>query len=54
VVKKAYEDKKTSALAKPVAVATPANPAAAAKPRNPYVLVLIDGNDYIVSVVYPY
>jgi hypothetical protein len=53
VLKKAYEEKGTRAVTKPAAVATPAYPApAAAKPRNPYVLVLIDGNDYIVSIIY--
>ncbi|KAF1833744.1 hypothetical protein BDW02DRAFT_569726 [Decorospora gaudefroyi] len=48
VLKKAYEDKDVKGGSK--AIATPTVPMlAAAKPRNPYVLVLVDGNDYIFN-----
>jgi hypothetical protein len=48
VLKRAYEEKITNAIAKPVAIATSVV-AAAKRPLDSYVLVLVDGNDYIVS-----
>jgi hypothetical protein len=49
-LKKAYDEKGSTASHVAKAIVTPAIPAlASAKPRNPYVLVLVDGNDYIVS-----
>ncbi|KAF1944840.1 hypothetical protein EJ02DRAFT_370931 [Clathrospora elynae] len=48
VLKKAYEEKGTKSVAK--AVATPTVPVAnTAKPRHAYVLVLVDGNDYVFN-----
>jgi hypothetical protein len=53
VLKKAYEEKGTTNAHVAKAVATPVVPTVTASkpPRNPYVLVLVDGNNYIVSRV---
>jgi hypothetical protein len=45
-LKKAFDIKGT----KPVARAAVVPKLPTEKPRNPYVLVLVDGNDYIVSL----
>ncbi|KNG44705.1 hypothetical protein TW65_08484 [Stemphylium lycopersici] len=49
VLKIAYKEKEKELVAKSVAVATPSAPAAASSSRNPYVLMLVDGNDYIFN-----
>lgn len=48
---KAFETKGSSSVAK---VASPITTLTAEKPRNPYVLVLIDGNGYIASTFRPH
>lgn len=48
VLKKAYEDMVTNTISKPFTVGTP-TVTAAKKPIDSYVLVLVDGNEYIVS-----
>ena len=50
LLKSAYEKKAVGDTADAEAVATPVKPTTTGS-RNPYVLVLVDGNDYIVSLV---
>ena len=50
VLKTAHEKKAVGNTADAGAVATPIEPATTGS-RHPYVLVLVDGNDYIVSLV---
>jgi predicted AlkP superfamily pyrophosphatase or phosphodiesterase len=47
-LKKAYEEKGKIAVTKPAATPTTA---VTARPQNRYVLVLVDGNNYIVSFI---